>query len=74
MRATTIAIPWPFPATKGGASWIISATSLFSPPSSALIAGLGMTVAQQFTTVPLILKAEVFEQAGGGKGAAGACA
>ena len=28
-----------------------------------LIAGIGMTVAQQVTTVPLILKAEVFEQA-----------
>jgi cobalt transporter subunit CbtA len=28
-----------------------------------LIAGIGMTVAQQLTTVPLILKAEVFEQA-----------
>jgi cobalt transporter subunit CbtA len=28
-----------------------------------LIAGLGMTLAQEFTTVPLILKAEVFEQA-----------
>jgi cobalt transporter subunit CbtA len=27
------------------------------------IAGLGMTIAQQLTTVPLILKAEVFEQA-----------
>jgi len=28
-----------------------------------VIAGIGMTVAQQLTTVPLILKAEVFEQA-----------
>jgi cobalt transporter subunit CbtA len=28
-----------------------------------VIAGIGMTVAQQVTTVPLILKAEVFEQA-----------
>jgi cobalt transporter subunit CbtA len=28
-----------------------------------LIAGIGMTVAQQLTTVPLILKAETFEQA-----------
>jgi cobalt transporter subunit CbtA len=28
-----------------------------------LITGLGMTLAQEFTTVPLILKAEVFEQA-----------
>jgi len=28
-----------------------------------LIAGIGMTVAQELTTVPLILKAEVFEQA-----------
>src|SRR5262249_55018728 len=27
------------------------------------IAGIGMTIAQQVTTVPLILKAEVFEQA-----------
>ena len=26
------------------------------------IAGLGMTVAQQFATVPLILQAEVFEE------------
>ena len=32
-----------------------------------LIAGIGMTVAQQVTTVPLILKAEVFEQAGEAK-------
>src|SRR4029079_15287329 len=31
------------------------------------IAGIGMTVAQQVTTVPLILKAEVFEQAGEAK-------
>lgn len=30
---------------------------------AGVIAGLGMTVAQQLTTVPLILKAEVFEQA-----------
>jgi cobalt transporter subunit CbtA len=29
------------------------------------IAGLGMTVAQQLTTVPLILKAEVYEQGAG---------
>ena len=35
--------------------------------AAGLIAGLGMTVAQQFTTVPLILKAEVFEQAGEAK-------
>ncbi len=27
------------------------------------IAGLGMTIAQQLSTVPLILKAEVYEQA-----------
>jgi cobalt transporter subunit CbtA len=32
-----------------------------------VIAGIGMTVAQQLTTVPLILKAEVFEQAGAAK-------
>lgn len=32
-----------------------------------LIAGAGMTLAQEFTTVPLILKAEVFEQAGEAK-------
>ena len=63
MRATTIAIPWPFLATKEGASWIISATSLLLAAVVGLIAGLGMTVAQEFTTVPLILKAEVFEQA-----------
>ena len=31
------------------------------------IAGIGMSVAQQVTTVPLILKAEVFEQAGEAK-------
>jgi cobalt transporter subunit CbtA len=30
---------------------------------AGVIAGLGMTVAQQLTTVPLILKAEVFEHA-----------
>jgi cobalt transporter subunit CbtA len=30
---------------------------------AGLIAGLGMTVAQELTTVPLILKAETFEQA-----------
>ena len=30
------------------------------------IAGLGMTVAQQLTTVPLILKAEVYEEQGAG--------
>ena len=28
-----------------------------------LVAGLGMTLAQELTTVPLILKAETFEQA-----------
>jgi predicted cobalt transporter CbtA len=28
-----------------------------------VIAGIGMTVAQQLTTVPLILRAEFFEQA-----------
>ena len=31
---------------------------------TGLIAGVGMTLAQQFTTVPLILQAETFEQAG----------
>jgi cobalt transporter subunit CbtA len=31
--------------------------------AAGLIAGLGMTVAQQLTTVPLILKAEMFEHA-----------
>jgi len=30
---------------------------------AGLIAGLGMTIAQELTTVPLILKAETFEQA-----------
>ena len=30
---------------------------------AGLIAGLGMTMAQELTTVPLILKAETFEQA-----------
>jgi cobalt transporter subunit CbtA len=34
---------------------------------AGLIAGLGMTVAQELTTVPLILKAEVYEQAGEAK-------
>ena len=34
---------------------------------AGLIAGIGMTVAQQVTTVPLILKAEIFEQAGEAK-------
>lgn len=34
---------------------------------AGLIAGLGMTVAQELTTVPLILKAETFEQAGEAK-------
>jgi cobalt transporter subunit CbtA len=34
---------------------------------AGLIAGLGMTVAQRFTTVPLILKAEKYEQAGEAK-------
>jgi len=34
---------------------------------AGLIAGLGMTVAQELTTVPLILKAETFEQAGDAK-------
>lgn len=29
---------------------------------AGIIAGLGMTIAQQFVTVPLILKAEVFEE------------
>jgi cobalt transporter subunit CbtA len=33
------------------------------------IAGLGMTVAQQLSTVPLILKAEVYEQAADAQGA-----
>ena len=28
------------------------------------IAGLGMTIAQQLTTVPLILKAEIYERRG----------
>jgi cobalt transporter subunit CbtA len=32
---------------------------------AGVIAGLGMTVAQQLTTVPLILKAEVYEQGAG---------
>jgi cobalt transporter subunit CbtA len=34
---------------------------------AGVIAGLGMTVAQELTTVPLILKAETFEQAEGAK-------
>ena len=39
-------------------------TMVLVAAAAGLIAGLGMTAAQQFTTVPLILKAEVFEQAG----------
>ena len=31
---------------------------------AGVLAGLGMTVAQQLTTVPLILKAEVYEEQG----------
>ena len=42
-------------------------TMVLVAAAAGLIAGLGMTVAQQFTTVPLILKAEVFEQAGEAK-------
>jgi len=38
-------------------------TMVLVAAAAGLIAGLGMTVAQHFTTVPLILKAEVFEQA-----------
>jgi cobalt transporter subunit CbtA len=38
-------------------------TMVLVAAAAGLIAGLGMTVAQQFTTVPLILKAEVYEQA-----------
>jgi cobalt transporter subunit CbtA len=37
---------------------------------AGLIAGLGMTVAQELTTVPLILKAETFEQAEDAKASA----
>jgi cobalt transporter subunit CbtA len=38
-------------------------TMILVAAAAGLIAGLGMTAAQQLTTVPLILKAEVFEQA-----------
>ena len=38
-------------------------TMVLVAAGAGLIAGLGMTVAQLFTTVPLILKAEVYEQA-----------
>ncbi|HEY8276914.1 MAG TPA: CbtA family protein [Methyloceanibacter sp.] len=37
-------------------------TMVLVAAAAGLIAGLGMTAAQQLTTVPLILKAEVFEQ------------
>ncbi len=39
---------------------------VFSSVIAGFIVGLVVTVAQQFGTVPLILKAEVFEKAGGG--------
>ncbi len=42
-------------------------TMVLVAAAAGLIAGLGMTAAQQFTTVPLILKAEMFEQAGEAK-------
>jgi len=38
-------------------------TMVLVAAAAGLIAGLGMTAAQQLTTVPLILKAEMFEQA-----------
>ena len=39
---------------------------VFSSVIAGFIVGLVVTAAQQFGTVPLILKAEVFEKAGGG--------
>ena len=41
---------------------------------AGLIAGLGMTVAQHLTTVPLILKAETYEQAEDANAPPRACA
>ena len=38
-------------------------TMVLVATAAGLIAGLGMTAAQELTTVPLILKAELFEQA-----------
>jgi cobalt transporter subunit CbtA len=42
-------------------------TMVLVAAAAGLIAGLGMTAAQELTTVPLILKAEMFEQAEGAK-------
>jgi len=59
-------IPWAFLATKEAQMDYFRNIVLIAA-IAGLIAGLGMTVAQELTTVPLILKAETFEQAGEAK-------
>jgi len=66
MPDTITGIPWAFLATKEAQMDYFRNIVLIAA-IAGLIAGLGMTVAQELTTVPLILKAETFEQAGEAK-------
>src|SRR5262245_20126126 len=59
---TTYAIRTHFPATDRGGMGTFRSI-VFSSVIAGFIVGLIITVAQQFGTVPLILKAEVFEKA-----------
>ena len=65
---TTIAIRWRSPATEEGLiPCRCFATSSSSRRWRGLLAGVVMTALQMFATVPLILQAEVYENAGSGR-------
>ena len=64
-RPTTRGTPPPSPATEAEATSMPMFRSIvFAAALAGLLAGVLLTIAQQLGTVPLILAAEVFEQAG----------
>ena len=66
MPRTTIVIRWVSPATDGLGIMTLFRNVVFIAALAGLLSGLVMTALQSFTTVPLILQAEGFENAGAG--------
>ena len=65
MPATTIGIRWLFPATdQGFFQMSFFRNVVFLAAAAGLLAGLSLAVMQSFATVPLILEAENYENAG----------
>lgn len=63
MLGMTTAIPWPFPAIEGDRAMVVFRNVVFAAAIAGLLAGIVLAAVQSFSTVPLILQAEVFENA-----------